>query len=330
MIIHKLSLANNIWLAPMAGISNLPYRRIMKSFGAGLVFSEMISANGLCRGGKQTLGLLVSNPDERPLGIQLFGEDPLLLARAATLAEDHADLIDINLGCPVTKVVRSGAGSALLRNPAQIATIVAAVRRATRLPLTVKIRSGWSVQSVNYLETAHIAETEGADAVTLHPRTRCQGFSGHSDWEHLRKLKAAVKIPVIGSGDIFTADDALRMLRETGCNGVMIGRGGYGNPWLIRDIKARLENQPTPPPPSSADRMEVALQHLRLHLESFGPRKTLLDMRKHLCWYSRGLAEAANFRAAINHAQSMAEMEDMMRDFFLPPRHGSRYEPENG
>ena len=317
MIIHKLSLANNIWLAPMAGISNLPYRRIMKGYGAGLVFSEMISANGLCRGGRQTLELLASSPDERPLGIQLFGEDPLMLARAAALAEGYAELIDINLGCPVKKVVRSGAGSSLLRNPARIAAIVAAVRRATPLPLTVKIRSGWALESVNYLETAHIAETEGADAVTLHPRTRCQGFSGHSDWEHLRKLKAAVKIPVIGSGDIFTADDAVRMLRETGCDGVMIGRGGYGNPWLIRDIKARLDERPPPPPPSPADRMEVAFRHLRLHLESFGPRKTLVDMRKHLCWYSRGLAEAANFRAAINHAQSMAEMEDIMTDFFL-------------
>jgi hypothetical protein len=317
MIIHKLSLANNLWLAPMAGISNLPYRRIMKSFGAGLVFSEMISAVGLTRGGAQTLELLASSPDERPLGIQLFGEDPLVLARAAALAEGHADLIDINLGCPVKKVVRSGAGSALLRNPFRIAAIVAAVRRATRLPLTVKIRSGWSLQSVNYLETAHIAETEGADAVTLHPRTRCQGFSGHSDWEHLRKLKAAVKIPVIGSGDIFTADDAVRMLRETGCDGVMIGRGGYGNPWLIRDIKARLDERPASPPPSPADRMEVASHHLRLYLESFGPRKTLLDMRKHLCWYSRGLAEAATFRAAINHAHSIAEMEDIMTDFFL-------------
>ncbi len=317
MIIRKLSLANNIWLAPMAGISNLPYRRIMKRFGAGLVFSEMISANGLCRGGKQTRELLASSPDERPLGIQLFGEDPLLLARAATLAEGHADLIDINLGCPVKKVVRSGAGSALLRNPTQIAGIVAAVRRATRLPLTVKIRSGWSLQSVNYLETARIAETEGADAVTLHPRTRCQGFSGHSDWEHLRELKAAVKIPIIGSGDIFTADDALRMLRETGCDGVMIGRGGYGNPWLIRDIKARLDELPPPPPPSPAERMEVAFQHLGLHLDSFGPHKTLLDMRKHLCWYSRGLTDAATFRAAINHARSIAEMEDIMREFFL-------------
>ena len=318
MIIHKLSLANNIWLAPMAGISNLPYRRIMKSFGAGLVFSEMISANGLCRGGKQTRELLISSPDERPLGIQLFGEDPLVLARAATLAEGDADLIDINLGCPVKKVVRSGAGSALLRNPTQIAAIVAAVRRATHLPLTVKIRSGWALESVNYLETAHIAETEGADAVTLHPRTRCQGFSGHSDWEHLRKLKAAVKIPVIGSGDIFTAEDAVRMLQQTGCDGVMIGRGGYGNPWLIRDIKTRLDGRPAPPPPPSpTERMAVAFQHLHLHFESFGPRKTLLDMRKHLCWYSRGLAEAATFRAAINHARTMGEMEDIMRNFFL-------------
>ncbi|MDY0267705.1 tRNA dihydrouridine synthase DusB [Trichloromonas sp.] len=317
MIIHKLLLANNIWLAPMAGISNLPYRRLMKAYGAGLVFTEMISANGLTRGGKQTLELLASTRDERPLGVQLFGEDPALLAEAAVLAQEYADLIDINLGCPVKKVVRSGAGSALLRDPPRIAAIVAAVRRATDLPLTIKIRSGWSLQSINYLETSRLAEAEGADAVTLHPRTRCQGFSGHSDWEHLRKLKETLRIPVIGSGDIYTADDALRMLRQTGCDAVMIGRGGYGNPWLIRDLKARFDGGPTPPAPSPVDRMEVAFRHLRLHLETFGPRKTLLDMRKHLCWYSRGLAEAATYRAAINHAQSLAEIEDMTRDFYL-------------
>ncbi len=317
MLIHKLLLANNIWLAPMAGISNLPYRRLMKAYGAGLVFTEMISANGLTRGGKQTLELLASTRDERPLGVQLFGEDPALLAEATVLAQEYADLIDINLGCPVKKVVRSGAGSALLRDPPRIAAIVAAVRRATDLPLTVKIRSGWSLQSINYLETAHLAEAEGADAVTLHPRTRCQGFCGHSDWEHLRKLKETLRIPVIGSGDIYTADDALRMLRQTGCDAVMIGRGGYGNPWLIRDLKAWFDGGPTPPAPSPVDRMEVAFRHLRLHLETFGPRKTLLDMRKHLCWYSRGLAEAATYRAAINHAQSLAEIEDMTRGFYL-------------
>ncbi|WP_432821729.1 tRNA dihydrouridine synthase DusB [Trichloromonas sp.] len=316
MKISSLKLTNNIWLAPMAGITNLPYRRIMKRFGAGLVFTEMVSANGLIHSGRRTRELLTSASDERPLGIQLFGDDAEVLARAAALVEEDGDLLDINLGCPVKKVVRAGAGSALLRTPDKIGQIVAAIRRVTSRPLTVKIRSGWDRQTVNFIETARIAEAEGADAITLHPRTRCQGFSGQSDWEHIRLLKEAIKIPVIGSGDIFIAEDALAMLKQSGCDGIMIGRGGYGNPWLLRDIKALLDDLPLPPPPTPVDRLEVAQQHLALYVQTYGPRKALLDMRKHLCWYSRGLEGAAAFRAAVNRAQSVTELQQLSIDFF--------------
>jgi nifR3 family TIM-barrel protein len=328
MKIGSLHLTNNIWLAPMAGISNLPYRRIMKRFGAGLVFTEMVSANGLLHSGRRTRELLNTSPDEHPLGIQLFGDDAEVLARAAVLIEEDGDLLDINLGCPVRKVVRSGAGSALLRSPEKIGQIIAAIRRVTTRPLTVKIRSGWDQQSINFIETARIAEAEGADAITLHPRSRCQGFSGRADWEQIRQLKEAVSIPVIGSGDIFIAEDALTMLKQTGCDGIMIGRGGYGNPWLLRDIKALLDGQKQPTPPTPMDRLDQAEQHLMLYAQTYGPRKALLDMRKHLCWYSRGLDGAAAFRSAVNRAQSVTELQQSMLLFFNSAQAAGESEPQ--
>jgi hypothetical protein len=315
MQIGRLKLTNNVILAPMAGISDLPYRRIMKGFGAGLVFTEMVSANGLIRAGRRTRELLRSANEERPLGIQLFGDDPAVLARAAELVHDDGELLDLNLGCPVNKVVRSGAGSALLRDPLKVGRIVAAVRRATDLPLTVKIRSGWDHGSINYLEVARIAVDEGAEAVVLHPRPRSQGFSGHADWEQIGRLKAALPVPVIGSGDIFTAADALAMLERTGCDAVMIGRGGYGNPWLIRDILT-LQLGGEPESPTAGERLTVALRHLELFQEAYGEARTARDMRKHLCWYCRGLNGAATFRSAVNHAHSATDLRRLAEDYF--------------
>ena len=315
MRIGQLQLTNNIILAPMAGITDLPYRLIMKRFGAGLVFTEMVSANGLIRTGRRTRELLESDPTERPLGVQLFGEDPAVLAEAARLVEDVGDLLDLNFGCPVPKVVRSGAGSALLRDPLRVGKIVAAVIRASDRPLTVKIRSGWDAESINFLEIGRIAEAEGAAAVTLHPRTRAQGFSGHSDWQHLAALKAALKIPVIGSGDIFCGDDAIAMLTMTGCDGLMIGRGGYGNPWLIRDI-LNLQAGVAPTPPTARERLQVADDHLELSAALNGPARALFEMRKHLCWYARGLPGAAHFRARVNSTETLAGLRSEIHDFF--------------
>jgi len=315
MKIANLSLANPIILAPMAGITDLPYRRIMKEFGAALVFSEMISANGLIRNGRKTLELARSSADERPLAIQIFGDDPEILAETARQLEERAELIDINCGCPVNKVIRSGAGSALLREPARIGRIVAAVRRAIKSPLTIKIRSGWDQQSLNHLEVGRIAAAEGADAITLHPRTRAQGFGGQADWQQIGQLKTAVDIPVIGSGDIFTTDAAERMLLETGCDAVMIGRGGYGNPWLINNILRRLSGHPELSP-DVVERLAVALRHLRYHEDCFDSKKTVFEMRKHLCWYSRGLVGSSEFRQQINHQQTVAGLIQVTRDFF--------------
>ena len=301
MQIGSLALKNNIVLAPMAGITDLPFRLIMRRYGVGLAFSEMVSANGLVRAGRNSEALLLSTADDHPLGIQLFGDDPQVLASATAQVEGHGELIDLNL--------------ALMRNPTKVAQIVAAVRRATSRPLSVKIRSGWDSTSINYLEIARIAVAEGADALTLHPRTRSQMFSGRADWSHIARLKEAVTVPVIGSGDIVTAADALAMLAETGCDGVMLGRGSYGNPWLISDILASQEGRLSSPP-GPLQRLEVVLSHFELFISHLGERKALFDMRKHLCWYSRGLPGAAAFRTRINRTRSITELQRATVEFF--------------
>jgi nifR3 family TIM-barrel protein len=314
MKIGTLQLANPVILAPMAGITDLPYRLIMKRFGAALVFTEMVSANGLYYSGAATDELLRTTPEERPLGVQLFGDDPQRLAEAARKVEAVADLIDLNCGCPVRKVVGSGAGSALLRDPAKVASIVAAVRRVTARPLTIKLRSGWDAESRNFLEVARLAVAEGADAVTLHPRTRSQMFGGRADWNDIATLKQAITVPVIASGDLFTVDDAIAVLEQTGCDALMVARGGYGNPWLVRQILARLQGQPAQHP-SAGERLALAREHLDLCLEIFGPSRTLAHMRKHLCWYTHGLPNATVFRQQINKTRSVIEMLNLLEDF---------------
>ncbi len=315
MKIGKLKLDSPILLAPMAGISSLPYRRLMKEFGAALVYSEMVSANGLIRDGKRTLALVDSCPEERPFGIQLFGDDPQVLAEAAGILGSSGDVIDLNCGCPVNKVVRSGAGSALLKHPEKIGRIVASIRRVSDQPLTIKIRSGWDRPSQNFLEVGRIAEESGVDAVILHPRTRSQGFGGQADWDQIGELKNALGIPVIGSGDITSPADAERMLATTGCDAVMIGRGAFGNPWLLENIRRRLAGM-AEREPSSRERLEVILRHFVYHEETFGEKITTFEMRKHLSWYSRGLPGATAFRQAVNRSSNMEEIRRLTRDYF--------------
>ena len=315
MRIGSLKLKNSIISAPMAGISDLPYRLIMKRHGAALVFTEMISANGLFFNGKATRELLNSRGEEHPLGVQLFGDDPERLAEAVKQVEDCGELIDLNLGCPVRKVIRSGAGSALLREPDKVGRIISAVRGATSRPLTIKFRSGWDHDSINFLEIARIAVEEGVDAITLHPRTRSQMFGGEADWTQIKKLKQAIPVPVIGSGDLFSAECIKTMFEQTGCDAVMIGRGGYGNPWIISQALDLIAGKPaTQPTPS--ERLAVARSHFELCLETFGPHKTLGQMRKHLCWYARGMENSAGFRAGINRTKTTAEMSDLLEGFF--------------
>jgi len=313
--IGSLQLKNPLILAPMAGITSLPFRRTMKSFGASLVFTEMISANGLIRDGRKTLKLLESCPEEKPLGVQLFGDDPQILAQGANIIGPHADLLDINMGCPVKKVIRSGAGSALLQDPVQVGRIIEAVRKVFVGPLTIKIRSGWDYENVNFLEVGRIAQEAGADAVCLHPRTRSQSFGGKADWQMIAALKASLRIPVIGSGDLFTAIDVASMFSQTQCDAIMIARGGYGNPWVFRQAAALLQGE-APVQPSPAERWQTARQHLIWHAEQFSERKALLEMRKHLSWYVRGLTDASQFRSQLQKIVSWSELLAFCETYF--------------
>jgi nifR3 family TIM-barrel protein len=309
--IGDLVLAHNVVLAPLAGITNLPFRILCRREGAALAFTEMVSVNGLVREGVNTLALLKSTPEDRPLGIQLFGDTPQSLAEAARMVAGYGDLLDINMGCPVRKVVGTGAGSALLREPGKIAEIVRAVRAATSLPLTVKIRSGWHCGDDSYLEIARIAESEGCDAITLHPRSRAQMFSGHADWSQIARLKKIVAIPVLGSGDLFSADDCLGMLRETGCDGVMIARGVLGAPWIFRQV-AELAATGTVTAVTNLQRVAAMRQHLELFCCAVGEAIAVREMKKHVGWYARGFAGAADIRRATNGARGLEDLHTLM------------------
>jgi nifR3 family TIM-barrel protein len=317
MKIGTLSLNNEMILAPMAGITNLPFRLINRDFGVGLTFTEMISANGLVRGMKKTRHYLHAHPDDRPLGVQIFGADPSILAEAARIITDlGADLLDINMGCPVKKVVKTGAGAALMKDPPRIAAILEAVRKGTHLPLTVKVRAGWKTQCINVLEISKIAEDSGVDAVVVHPRTADQAFSGMADWSLIERVKARLKIPVIGNGDIKKGEDAIRMMRTTGCDAMMVGRGCLGNPWIFEQINARLQGLVDPLPPSLARREQMIRRHLMLELVSAGEIAGLKIFRKHLLWYTKGLKGGSQFRQMISVVEDKTVLLDKLHVFF--------------
>ena len=308
--IGTLVLAHNVMLAPLAGITNLPFRILCRHEGAALAFTEMVSVNGLVREGANTLALLKSTPEDRPLGIQLFGDTPHDLAEAARRVADYGDLLDINMGCPVRKVVGTGAGSALLKEPLKAAVIIRAVRAATRLPLTVKIRSGWHCGDNTYMEIARIAQEEGCDAITLHPRSRSQMFSGHSDWNQLRRLKKNLAIPVIGSGDLLTARDCLRMLDETGCDGIMVARGSLGAPWIFRQIH-ELALHGASPLISNRERATAISRHLELFITESGEAVASREIKKHIGWYAKGFPGAADIRRDANGARSIEDIRTL-------------------
>lgn len=313
--IGSLTLPTNLILAPMAGITNLPMRILSRVQGASLCFTEMVSVNGLVREGKKSFDLVRSTPEDRPLGIQIFGDDPAIMGDGARLVEPYGELIDINMGCPVRKVISSGAGSALLREPERIRAIIREVRRATRLPLTIKIRAGWTAEEENFLEIGRIAEEEGCDAITLHPRSRAQMFEGRADRAKIAALKRAISIPVIASGDMFTAADIASTLAETGCDGVMVARGALGNPWIFREA-LQLAAGKQVVPPTAAERLAVTLRHLQLFIELHGEKVAVREMRKHLSWYAHEVPGAARFRSLVNGLATSEEMIGALRDFF--------------
>lgn len=313
MQIGGLKLANPVVTAPMAGVTDLPFRLLLKEQGCGLVCGEMVSAQALVYGNRNTLKLLMSDPQERPVSIQLFGADPEIMARAAgILATYPLDLIDINMGCPVPKVVKNGEGAALLKDLPRAARIVRAVVAEVDCPVTVKMRRGWAPGEEVAPELAALCADAGAAAIAVHGRFRDQFYSGQAEWGVIKRVKAAVDIPVIGNGDIFSAADALRMRAETGCDGVMLGRGILGNPWLVRETVAALTGVSVPPPPTVAERFALIRRHLAAQIAFCGEERGVKEMRKHLAWYLKGFPGAARARQRINEATDQAELRALL------------------
>src|SRR5574344_2854111 len=282
--IGNVKIKNQIVLAPMAGISNTSYRKIIKKMGAGLIYCEMVSDKAICFGNDKTLDLLKMSAEERPIAQQIFGSDvnSFVLAAKKVYENQHPDIIDINMGCPVPKVaIKNQAGSALLKNPEKIKEIVEAVVKAVHTPVTVKIRSGWDENSINAVLVAKVIEEAGASAITIHARTRSQGYSGKANWNLIKEVKESVKIPVIGNGDVLSCYDANRMLDETGCDAVMIGRGVLGNPWLIKECVEYLENGKIPEKVSAKDKIKMLKRHYQLLLESTDEKQAILEIRMH-------------------------------------------------
>ena len=310
-----------LFLAPMAGVSEPPFRRLCRSFGADVVVSEFLSCEGLRRGIKSVHDGAYFTEEERPIGIQLYGADPAGMAEASRLVTEHyaPDFIDINFGCPVKKVVKRNGGSGCLKDLGLVARIIEAVRRSTHLPVTAKIRSGWDENLRQPTEIALRCQDAGAAVLTLHPRTRAQMYRGRAAWEEIAAVKEALAIPVVGNGDIKTAADALRLWRETGCDGIMIARGSFGNPWIFQEARALLDKQTIRPRPAPAERLAVALQHARLQAEIQGnTRRTAIEFRKHLGWYVRGLPSAAELRQRLHQVESMQEVERIFRNYLEP------------
>lgn len=308
-------------LAPMAGVSEAPFRQICREQGADVVLSEFLSSEALRRRIKNTLEGAEFEEVERPIGIQIYGSDPDAMAEAAGLITEHyrPEFIDINFGCPVKKVVQRNGGSGCLRDMGLVERIIKAVIGATHLPVTVKTRSGWSEDTRDPVGIALRMQDAGARAFTLHARTRTQMFSGHANWDEIARVREALEIPVIGNGDIQTPEDVVRMHRHTGCAGIMIGRGSFGNPWIFRDAQALLAGQPQPEAPTAAERFHLALAHARLALRLQGDtRKTMVEFRKHLGWYTRGLHGASALRQHLFQVESLAEAEEIFLTYLTP------------
>ncbi|HWQ76917.1 MAG TPA: tRNA dihydrouridine synthase DusB [Syntrophomonas sp.] len=310
--IGNLTMENRVVAAPLAGVTDAAFRLLLKSMGCGLTFTEMVSDMGLIYNSDKSRR--IAEPDEKgPTAVQIFGSNPETMARAAQIAEAMGPaLIDINMGCPTPKIVKNGEGAALMLEPELSRQIIRSVVTATKVPVTVKMRKGWDDEGCNYLQMAAVAVEEGAQAITLHPRTRMQFFSGQADWDAIKTLKKHVPVPVIGNGDIWKAEDAVRMLDATGCDAVMIGRGLMGNPFIIRETVALMEHGERLPAPLPAEKIRLAIRHLELTVENKGERVGVREMRKHISWYIKGMSGAARLREMINQAETREEMINIL------------------
>lgn len=311
--IGNVTLDNQVFLAPMAGVSDLPFRLLASRMGAGLVCSEMVSAKAIFYKNKNTESLLEIHPQENPVSLQLFGSEPELMADMAKAIEERPfAVLDINMGCPVPKVVGNGEGSALMKNPLLAGRIIEAMAKAVKKPVTVKIRKGFDEEHVNAVELAHIAQESGAAAVTVHGRTREQFYSGNADWDIIAQVKAAVKIPVIGNGDVTGPLEAERMLKETGCDAIAIGRAARGNPWIFRNVIHYLNTGEILPRPSMEEMKEMLLEHAELLTQYKGEYTAVREMRKHMSWYTAGYPGSAKLRGKINEMETMEELRALM------------------
>ena len=316
--IGNIKIENNVVLAPMAGVCNSAFRRIIKEMGAGLLYAEMVSDKAIIYDNEKTKNMLFMTDEERPIAQQIFGSDKESFVKAAKIVEDlmHPDIIDINMGCPVPKVaIKSQAGSALLKDPKKVYEIVKAVVDDVSVPVTVKIRSGWDSSSINAVEVAKMCEKAGASAITVHPRTRSQGYQGKADWNIIKQVKENVSIPVIGNGDILSANDAKRMIDETGCDAIMIGRGSLGNPYLIRQIAQYLDNGIIIPDQSPIDKMKTCLKHFD-YLLKIKPEKTaVLEMRTHGAWYLKGLPFGVSIKKELYKVSTKEEFINIIKEY---------------
>ncbi len=311
--IGNVKLENDLILGPMAGVTDLPFRLLCKEQGAGLLCMEMVSAKGIMYNNKNTKFLLTIDERERPVSLQLFGSDADIISEQAKRIEELPfDILDINMGCPVPKIVNNGDGSALMKNPLLAGEIIEKTARAIQKPVTVKIRKGFDEEHINAVEMAHIAQEAGAAAIAVHGRTREQYYSGKADWEIIRKVKEAVKIPVIGNGDVWTPQDAIDMRKQTGCDGVMIGRGAQGNPWIFKQILHYEQTGELLEKPSPQEVTEMILRHAKMQMEFKGEYIGMREIRKHAAWYTAGYKNSAKLRGKINETETYEELKELL------------------
>ncbi|MGE5630968.1 MAG: tRNA dihydrouridine synthase DusB [Caulobacteraceae bacterium] len=316
MQIGNVKLQNNVFLAPMAGVTDMAFRILCKRQGCGLTYTEMVSAKGLFYNNENTEILLEVSEEEKPAAVQVFGSDPEVVALAAKGAMHRgASIIDINMGCPTPKIVKNGDGSALMKRPDLVRDIVRYTVKAVNLPVTVKIRKGWDETSINAVEIASIAAEEGAAAVTVHGRTREQFYSGTADWDIIKQVKRAIDIPVIGNGDIQTPQDAGKILEDTGCDAVMIGRAAQGNPWIFGRTIKYLRTGLLPPEPAFEERIEMVMQHMNMVIELKGEEVGIKEMRKHAAWYLKGMPGSAKVKTEIYKLTRVSEVKDILKQY---------------